>query len=48
MKFWKIFGFASGILLITMFAKKHRERSCYTDVLEKRYDTEDLITDQEL
>jgi hypothetical protein len=48
MDLWKILGFASGLFLINMLVRKHRKDPEYINDPEKRYDTEDLLTDQEL
>lgn len=48
MNLWKILGFASGILLISVIARRRRERTEPAGGQEKLYDTEDLLTDQEL
>lgn len=48
MNLWKIFGFASGLFLITVLVRKRRKDPEYINDPGKRYDTEDLLTDQEL
>ncbi|MBI5477176.1 MAG: hypothetical protein HY964_10630 [Ignavibacteriales bacterium] len=48
MNLWKIFGLASGIFLVTMIVRKRRKDPAYIDDPEKRYDTEDFLTEQEL
>ena len=48
MNLWKILGIISGLSLITLIAYKRQQKPEYINDPEMRYDTDDLLTDQEL
>jgi len=48
MNIWKILGIISGLSLITLIACKRQQKPEYNKPPEKLYDTNDLLTDQEL
>ncbi len=48
MNIWKILGIISGLSLITLIACQRQQKPEYIKHPEKLYDTDDLLTDQEL
>jgi hypothetical protein len=48
MKFWKITGLITGVVVAVLIAKKYRHKSSPDNRSENRYAVDDLMTDQEL
>jgi hypothetical protein len=48
MKFWKITGLITSVVVAVLIAKKYKRKSSSTTMSENRYTVDDLMTDQEL
>jgi hypothetical protein len=48
MKFWKITGFITGLVVAVVITQKYRRKSSSNKRSDTRYTVDDLMTDQEL
>jgi len=48
MTFWKIAGFITGVVVVTMIARKYKCTQIFQTDSEVRYTIDDFLSDQEL
>ncbi|MBI4811583.1 MAG: hypothetical protein HY800_09145 [Ignavibacteriales bacterium] len=48
MSFWKIAGFITGFVLVTLVARKCKCKPVFLKDPEKRYNVDDFLADQDL